>query len=359
MVDVGSCAGTEVDVDAGMNEDFATDPERVLQTTPVIYFGKASRVTAPFNPQCVAGINVTPRILSPQQVRVHKVYKNSGACRLGVEKNAKNHSRPKVRLDRFSPLTHMTQESSTEVSTAHSSSALQKHYRELHSECAAVMAESICSANEAKVARSHQLAQEIELWLSELGTRRESALLRVAAYEYQFALLALVQGHYRHAFKGLRLVLELTLQSVYLSAHELELREWLENRKDTIWAAVVDDGDGVFSARFVRCFFPTLESQVGPHGAIAKKVYRECSECVHGNIPKHIPLPQSLAFSQAVFDLWHAKADVVALLVHFVLVMRYLQDVPQDSRQKLEVALLSRVGHVQEIRLVLGGPTGS
>ena len=67
------------------------------------------------------------------------------------------------------------------------------------------MATSIGGANEAKVARSHQFVQEIELWVSALGSRRENTLLRVAAYEYQFALLALAQGHYRQAFKGLRL----------------------------------------------------------------------------------------------------------------------------------------------------------
>lgn len=252
----------------------------------------------------------------------------------------------------------MNDESQKPVTSEQTVSVLQCHYKKLHAECGAVMETSISRVNETKVARSHQFVREIEPWISVLASRRECALFRVVAYEYQFALLALAQGHYRHAFKGLRLVLELTLQAIHLSAHELELREWLQNKKDTVWAAVVDDSDGVFSLRFVRCFFPSLESHIASHGAIAKQVYRECSECVHGNIPKHVPLPDSLVFSQSTFDLWHAKADVVALLFHFVLVLRYLHEISHEDQQHMETVLIARVGHIQEIRLLLGGPIG-
>jgi hypothetical protein len=238
------------------------------------------------------------------------------------------------------------------------SSAIRLHYERLHSQCGAILATSISGTNEAKVACSHQFVQEIELWVSVVGSRREGALLKIAAYEYQFALLALTQGHYRHAFKGLRLVLELTLQAVRLSTNEIEVREWLQNKKDTIWAALVDRENGVFSLRFARCFFPSLEPHLASHGTLAEQVYRECSECVHGNVPKHVPLPDSLAFSSLSFELWRAKADVVALLFHFVLVMRYLAELSSADVQKLEAQLLARVGHVQEIRVAMGGPEG-
>ena len=183
------------------------------------------------------------------------------------------------------------------------------HYKALHSQCGTILSASLAGGNEAKLARSHLFVQEIEIWTSVLGSRRENTLLKMAAHEYQYAILALAQGHYRHAFKGLRLVLELTLQAGYLSTRELELREWLQNRKDTVWAALVDRENGVLSVRYARSFFPSLEEHVSYHCALAEQVYRECSECVHGNIPKHIPLPDSLAFLQGSFDLWHAKSD--------------------------------------------------
>jgi hypothetical protein len=237
-------------------------------------------------------------------------------------------------------------------------SPIQLHYDQLHKQCGDILSLSLLDGNGVKVARSHQFVQEVEIWTSVLGNKRESTLLKMIAHEYQFALLALAQGHYRHAFKGLRLVLELTLQAVHLSTRELELREWLQNRKDTIWGTLVDQENGVFSLRFARSFFAPLDQHVAYHRALAEQVYRECSECVHGNVPKHIPLPDSLAFSQASFDLWHAKADVVALLCHFALSMRYMQELSSDGMAKLDTQLTARLGHVQELRVALGGPQG-
>ncbi|HWQ93068.1 MAG TPA: hypothetical protein VN673_15445, partial [Clostridia bacterium] len=181
-------------------------------------------------------------------------------------------------------------------------------------------------------------------------------LVKVAALEYEFALLALAQGRYRHAFKGLRLVLELCLQAVYLSANELQLREWLDNRADTVWTAIVDPENGIFSKRFARAFFPDIQGHIQHFGELARKVYRECSECVHGNTPKCVPLPSSLGFDQGVFDIWHSKADAVALVAHFALAMRYLSELDKEAVAALEGCLTDRVGHVTEIRERLGGP---
>ena len=235
---------------------------------------------------------------------------------------------------------------------------IQLHYDGLHTQCGMILSASLLGGNATKLARSHQFVSEVEVWVAAVSHRRESALLKMVAHEHQFALLALAQGHYRHAFKGLRLILELTLQAAHLSTQELELREWLQNRKDTVWGALVDRDNGVLSKRFARSFFPSLEQHVTYHCALAEQVYRECSECVHGNVPKHIPLPDSLAFSQSSFDLWHAKADIIALLFHFTLAMRYFQELSQPAVTTLETPLIARLGHVQELRVALGGPQG-
>ena len=49
MVGLGSCAGAVVDFDLDMNEVLIIGPERVLQTTPGVYFGEAHRAAASFN----------------------------------------------------------------------------------------------------------------------------------------------------------------------------------------------------------------------------------------------------------------------------------------------------------------------
>lgn len=231
------------------------------------------------------------------------------------------------------------------------------YFRQLQSTCGQILDSSLSGTNSARVAVSHQLGRELEVWCKILCHRRESELLKVGTLEYEFALLALAQGHYRHAFKGLRLVLELILQAVYLSMNELRLREWLDNRFDTSWNAIVDQEEGLFSQRVAKAFFPDLTSHVQHYRGLALSVYKECSECVHGNTPKYVPLPSSLQFDQEVFNLWHSKAELVALVVHFALSLRYLNDLLEDELSTLEAFLSDRLGHLNEIRGLLGGPT--
>lgn len=235
---------------------------------------------------------------------------------------------------------------------------IEKYYRALHARCGLILEQSIAGENGQKVARSHEFFRELELWCGALSHRGEVELIRTAAHEFQYGLLALCQGNYRHAFKALRLVLELIMQSTHLSAHELELREWLENRKDTIWGVLTDAENGVLSPRFAHAFFPEVEIHVAYHRVMAQQIYRECSESVHGNMPKYIPLPDTLEFSQESFDLWHAKTDVVALVAHFVLCLRNLPVLVEKVTNPLESVLIDRVAHIQEIRVKLGGAAG-
>jgi hypothetical protein len=251
-----------------------------------------------------------------------------------------------------------TRPSVTEGSVGADESPIKKHYQSLHSRCGEILDESLTGVDAQRVAASHDFANEIALWCEVIGSRKEVEILRMAAHEYQFAVLALVQGHYRQAFKSLRLVLELLLQCVYLSANELQLREWLESRTDTVWNILVDSENGVLSVRFARTFFPSVETHVHHYSTMARKVYRECSECVHGNPPKDVPLPKNLEFSRASFDLWHDKAANVALVGHFALALRYLSDLSSGEMQKMETVLSSRLGHISEFRVALGGPRG-
>lgn len=223
------------------------------------------------------------------------------------------------------------------------------YFGALESECATVSKLSLTEPNLTSVATSHAFTAELQQWCEVLVFRREVELLKVAALEYEFGLLALVQGHYRNAFKSLRLVLELTLQAVHLSSNELALREWLTNRVDTSWSAITDEAKGVFSPRFAKGFFLGLEKHVKHNGGMAVLLYRECSECVHGNIPKHISIPAKLGFEQKVFDLWHAKARILFLIAHFSLVLRYFDDLTIDDRKALKVTLLARLSHLPEV----------
>lgn len=225
-----------------------------------------------------------------------------------------------------------------------------EYFGALHAECETVSAQSLAEPQLSAVAASFAFVNELKAWCEVLESRREVELLKVAALEYEFALLALTQGHYRNAFKSLRLVLELTLQAVLLSSNELKLREWLENRVDTSWSAIIDEKEGVFSPRFAKGFFRHLEVHVKHYAGMAVLLYRECSESVHGNMPKHITLPPNLGFDVEVFGLWHGKANLLALVANFCLVLRYFEDLSSDDRRKLSSFVATRLGHIAEIK---------
>jgi hypothetical protein len=183
----------------------------------------------------------------------------------------------------------------------------------------------------------------------------DPAPIGAAAREYEFAMLALVQGHYRHAFTGLRLCLELCVASVYFATHRLELQEWLDGRTDILWARMLDLENGVLSKRFARAFYPDLADDVLHYNTLARTTYRECSEYVHGAAISHALLSEALAFNDSVFDRWHSLADTVAMVVSFTLSMAFLRQCKDDQLNQLESSVLDRVGHIAEIRAVFGG----
>jgi len=231
-----------------------------------------------------------------------------------------------------------------------------QHYERLHAECLGVMKRTFAHDTDARQAESHSLIAELERWLDAIGVRPERYVLRLAAKEYQFALLSLVQGLYRNAFSGLRLFFELGLAAVHFSSNCLELNEWLSGDRDLNWSALTDSNDGIFSKRYARAFFPGLTDVALDYGGLATSVYRECSEYVHGNADTHVTLPDTVEFDSEAFGAWHDKAKVVATVMTFALCLRYLPELDTSGIGPLEPSLQERVGHVSAIRERLGGP---
>lgn len=231
-------------------------------------------------------------------------------------------------------------------------------YQALNGTCGTILDQSLVGERAIRHGKSHAFLTEIASWLDVIGNRPETFLLKSSAKEWQHSLLSLAQGQYAQAFRGLRLVLELDLQAIYLSSRAVELREWLESRKDTVWGEITDGDNGVFSARFARAFAPELEVHRKHYGGLAAKLYRECSECVHGNVPQQIALPEIFEFSDTVFGLWHQKADVAALIITFGLFLRYFRELGEGGKTSLEAILLDRLGHLPEVRAHYGALGG-
>ena len=82
--------------------------------------------------------------------------------------------------------------------------AITKQYQELNDTCSGIVRSSLQPERAQLLAESHIFLHELERWRGAVAPSKEHLLLGIAAREYQYALLALVQGLYRHAFKGCR-----------------------------------------------------------------------------------------------------------------------------------------------------------
>jgi hypothetical protein len=224
---------------------------------------------------------------------------------------------------------------------------------ELHSICTKTFSSSMDEKNNALLGKSFVFASDFDSWNKALAGRREHVLLISAAHELSVGMLCNAQGQYRNGFKSLRLVLELVLQAIYLSANLVPLSEWLSNARDTAWSALSNVENGVLSNNFAKAFFPELSEHVRGVNTLATTLYRELSECIHGNVPKHIPLPNELRFDEKTFELWHAKLETVRSIAIFALTMRYVPEMPRDVLNSVETSITEELGHLEAIRTLL------
>jgi hypothetical protein len=229
----------------------------------------------------------------------------------------------------------------------------------LHERCDVALDKSFDVKFDALNGASYGLSTDLDLWNKALSGRAEKVLFASASNEYVLALLNNSQAQYRNAFKSLRLVLELTLQGLYLSAHLVTLNEWLTSHADTSWATLMDNEKGVFSRRYCRAFFPELIDNVGAFKGLSETLYREMSECTHGNVPNRIPLPNVIEFHEETFKLWHEKAETLRYVINFVLTLRYYNELNNDLRAILEPVIIGQLNHIEVIRQAFGGPSSS
>jgi hypothetical protein len=229
----------------------------------------------------------------------------------------------------------------------------------LHGVCTKTIEASLSAENVAKMNQSCALGEDLSKWCSILSDKPESFLYAKAEQEYLTAMLNLAQGQYRNAFKCLRLVLELCIQGAYLSANLVELYEWLNNISDTNWGKLTSAETSPLGTRFCKAFFTEISSHANNFRTMAGTIYRELSETIHGNVPNNIPLPDSFEFDDQIFDLWHDKAETVRLIVAFCFCSRYLKESSPENLSVIETIVVGQLDHIEQIRIVMGGPSSS
>lgn len=226
----------------------------------------------------------------------------------------------------------------------------EEYYRALHAKVGEVLEASCTPSNMEQQGLSHAFITELDVWHAALLTRPEASLLQRAAVEYQVGLLLIVTGHYRYAYAGLRATLELALTAVEHSAHFIYHRDWLRGTRDITWSALVDLDKGPLSVPFCDSFFPELREEITRIHTLARSVYRQCSEFVHGNPTSVLPLPSNLSYSAEAFSKWHDLADTVRYVIRFALAMRYLPEFSPSQLSSIERHVTESLSHLDPIR---------
>jgi hypothetical protein len=228
------------------------------------------------------------------------------------------------------------------------------HYKKLGQTAVEIIEKSMANADLDLLSSNHAFLHDFDIWLEILVNRPESSILKNAIKEYQLAMLSNNQGMYQQAFMGLRFFLERTFVAIMFSANELELNLWKIGERDTYWNEIASmDKDrniqGVFSEKFCRAFFPDLNNERPHFFTITTKVYRECSEFVHGNKSVIDKIPEKLEYSKELFYEWNIKADIIRRIILFVFCLRYINQLTPKELKKISPTISEEFNSIPQI----------
>lgn len=200
---------------------------------------------------------------------------------------------------------------------------------------------------------AHQRLLDVEAVLAQVQGRREYRIFEMAQQLLAEGLYQVSCANYRIAFFCLRSFLETSVAGVRFSAYEYELREWEAGRRDVSWTLLSGDETGCFSPNYANAFLPEIKDEVRHYQGLARRVYRECSEYVHGN-PKSFTLTAQMDAER--ISGWFELFDAATSAVLFCFFVRYLKDISAgEIGEDLRSILDAELGHFSEIRPLIGG----
>lgn len=233
---------------------------------------------------------------------------------------------------------------------------ISEHYIELGKKTNEILDESLKSEDIEILASNHLFLDDFAKWLDVLKERPEYDILKNAIKEYQISILSNSLGLYQQAFMGLRFFFERTLVALLFSANEIELNLWKIGERDTYWNEIIDESKGVFLLKFCRAFFPELNDEINHFLAITKKVYRECSEYAHGNHSAICKIPDTLVYSEELFNEWNIKAGIIRRIILFTFCLRYLKSFNFDKIRIVENSINEELKSISQITEILNKP---
>jgi hypothetical protein len=145
-----------------------------------------------------------------------------------------------------------------------------------------------------------------------------------------------------------------TIGAIYLSAAELQRRQWVSGNLDISWASISSPDTGLYSAVYVREFcVEALEDRHEMQESV-RASYRRCSEYIHGNVATSQLLPISIQYSGGVLNEWLETAAATLKVVIHAFMVRYYKDFNAEQRLRVEASLEDVLSHLSSVKKLLG-----
>lgn len=197
-------------------------------------------------------------------------------------------------------------------------------------------------------------ADDFSTWLLYCGNFSKYRLISEAKTECINSICLCAQGFYKEAISTLRQCLEHTLFAVMLSTNDYKYRLWQAGKCDMSWTDLMNNQNGIFGIQFIRTYANDVEETRSIELlTIAKEVYRECSEFVHGNFEKLNMLTDSLAYSEKAFNQYISYFKSIKYVICMALFIRFRDILNKpDTLRLLESVLIDNIGMLPEVQLL-------
>lgn len=194
--------------------------------------------------------------------------------------------------------------------------------------------------------------EDLNLWVSNCEKFSDYPLVKEAQDECLKSIFMCVQGLYKESIVTLRQFFEHFLFAILLSTNDYKHRLWQLGQYDVSWTQIVDGQNGVFGTEYISAYARDIDQERSIELlAIAKNVYRECSEFVHGNYEKLITLSDNLEYNEKMVDMYIDYFSSISYLISMALLIRFRETL--DDREKLsilETVIMDNLGMLPEVQ---------
>ena len=196
---------------------------------------------------------------------------------------------------------------------------------------------------------------DLHKWVSYCDNLKNYILVEEAQTECINSIYMCAQGFYKEAMTTLRQFFEHMLFAILLSTNDYKYRLWQVGKYDMSWSQIVDDQNGIFGKQFISVYAENLDEVRSVELiTIAKNVYRECSEYVHGNFEKLSSLPDNLLFDESAIDQYMDYFSSAQYLICMALFIRFRRIFNEhETIAALESIITDNLGTLSEIQQLL------